>query len=117
MDSPAGVITVRERRKLSGLLIVALAPVIPQLLGSAFNIWYNAAIIGPLLATPVLKHRFIQTIIIYNCVIYPIGIWFWLKCVFFLRRALDGLRRGAVMDPEILMRAGDPVFLLRWWGA
>lgn len=58
MDSSAGVITVREPRKLSGLVIVALAPVLPQLLGSAFNIWYNAAIIGPLLAAPALKHRF-----------------------------------------------------------
>ena len=54
---------------------------IPQLLGSAFNIWYNSAIIGPLLATPILKRRFVETIIIYNGVIYPIGIWLWLKCV------------------------------------
>src|SRR5206468_5514921 len=93
------------RRCRYAILIAALAPLIPQLLGSAFNIWYNAAIIGPLLATPVLKHRFVQTIIIYNSVIYPIGIWLWLKCVFSLRPALDGLRRGAVMDPEMLVRA------------
>src|SRR4029453_1655807 len=100
MDSPAGVITMREPRKLPGLLIVALAPVIPQLLGSAFNIWYNSAIIGPLLATPVLKNRFVQTTIIYNSVIYPIGIWLWLKCVFSLRPALDGLRHGSEGGPE-----------------
>src|SRR5206468_6125810 len=101
MDPPAEVNPARERY---ALLIVALAPVIPQLLGSAFNIWYNAAIIGPLLATPVLKHRFVETIIIYNCVIYPLGIWLWLKLVFSLRPALDGLRRGSVMDSEMLMR-------------
>jgi adenylate cyclase len=117
MASPAGVITVREPRKLPGLLIVALAPVIPQLLGSAFNIWYNSAIIGPLLATPVLKSRFVQTIIIYNSVIYPIGIWLWLKCVFSLRPALDGLRRGAVMDLRMLMRARHRVIHLPWFAA
>jgi adenylate cyclase len=117
MDSSAGVITVREPRKLPGLLIVALAPVIPQLLGSAFNIWYNSAIIGPLLTTPVLKNRFVQTIIIYNSVIYPIGIWFWLNCVFSLRPALDGLRRGAVMDLKMLMRARHRVIHLPWFAA
>jgi adenylate cyclase len=117
MASPAGVITVREPRKLPGLLIVALAPVIPQLLGSAFNIWYNSAIIGPLLATPVLKNRFVQTTIIYNSVIYPIGIWLWLKCVFSLRPALDGLRRGAAMDLKMLMRARHRVVHLPWFAA
>ncbi len=117
MDPPAGLITVREPRKLSGLLIVALAPVIPQLLGSAFNIWYNSAIIGPLLATPALKHRFVQTIVVYNSVIYPVGIWLWLTCVFSLRPALDGLRRGFVMDPETLSRARHSVIHLPWFAA
>jgi adenylate cyclase len=117
MDSPAGVITAREPRKLSGLLIVALAPVIPQLLGSAFNIWYNSAIIGPLLATPALKRRFVETIVVYNGVIYPIGIWLWLKCVLSLRPALDGLRHGSVIDPGMLMRARQRVIHLPWFAA
>jgi len=117
MDSPAGMITVREHRKFSGLLIVALAPVVPQLLGSAFNIWYNAAIIGPLLATSALKHRFFQTIIIYNSVIYPIGIWVWLQCVFSLRPALERLRAGSLTDPEMLTRARRRVIHLPWFAA
>ena len=47
-------------RARHGLLFTALAPVIPQILGSAFNIWYNKTITEPLL-TPVLKQRFDQT--------------------------------------------------------
>src|SRR4029453_12088835 len=117
MDSRAGVSTAWERRRLSGLLIVALAPVIPQLLGSAFNIWYNSAIIGPLLATPILKRRFVETIIIYNGVIYPIGIWLWLKCVFSLRPALDRLRHQSLIDPGMLMRARQRVIHLPWFAA
>lgn len=108
---------MREQRKFSGLLIVALAPVIPQLLGSAFNIWYNAAIVGPLLVTAALKDRFFQTIIIYNSIIYPVGIWVWLWCVFSLRPALDRLRRGSPMDPEMLTRARRRVIHLPWFAA
>jgi hypothetical protein len=47
-----------------GLLITALAPVIPQILGSAFNIWYNATVIEPLLVSPALKQRFFETIVV-----------------------------------------------------
>ena len=46
------------RARRFGLLVTALAPVIPQVLGSAFNIWYNAIIIAPLLVTEELRHRF-----------------------------------------------------------
>jgi len=39
------------RARRYGLLVTAFAPVIPQVLGSAFNIWYNAIVIAPLLVT------------------------------------------------------------------
>ena len=117
MALPVEMTPARKSRKFSGLLIVALAPVIPQLLGSAFNIWYNAAIIGPLLATSALKDRFFQTIIIYNIVIYPIGIWAWLQCVFSLRPALEQLRHGSPIDPEMLTRARRRVIHLPWFAA
>jgi adenylate cyclase len=66
--------TSRERY---GLLLTALAPLIPQILGSAFNIWYNTTVIQPLFS-PALKQRFFETIIIYNVVVYPIGVFLWL---------------------------------------
>lgn len=117
MALPVEMTPARKSRKFSGLLIVALAPVIPQLLGSAFNIWYNAAIIGPLLATSALKDRFFQTIIIYNIVIYPIGIWVWLQCVFSLRPALERLRHGSPVEPEMLTRARRRIIHLPWFAA
>ena len=46
------------------LAVTALAPVVPQLLGSAFNIWYNLAVVEPLLGTEALKSRFLQTCIV-----------------------------------------------------
>jgi len=54
--------------KRYALLITALAPVIPQILGSAFNIWYNATVIEPMF-TPALRQRFFDTVIIYNSVV------------------------------------------------
>ena len=117
MDPPARVNPAWEPRRFSGLFLVALAPVVPQLLGSAFNIWYNVAVIGPLLATTALTHRFFLTVIIYNGVIYPIGIWLWLNCVFSLRPVFDRLRRGSMIDSETLARARRRVINLPWFAA
>src|SRR6266571_2938422 len=117
MDPPARVNPAWEPRRFSGLFLVALAPVVPQLLGSAFNIWYNVAVIGPLLATTALTHRFFLTVIIYNAVIYPIGIWLWLNCVFSLRPVFDRLRRGSMIDSETLARARRRVINLPWFAA
>ena len=52
-----------------GLIVTALGPVVPQILGSAFNIWYNVIVVDPLLVTPALKHRFFETVIAYNAVV------------------------------------------------
>gem|GEM_PF-418447 len=67
-----------------GLLLTALAPVAPQILGSAFNIWYNATVIEPML-TPALRQRFFATVVLYNAVVYPIGVYLWLKRIFSFR--------------------------------
>ncbi|HEY7001313.1 MAG TPA: hypothetical protein VH330_06195, partial [Candidatus Udaeobacter sp.] len=72
-------------RKRYGLLLTALAPVVPQIIGSAFNIWYNTTVIQPLLVSPALKQRFFETIIIYNIVAYPIGVILWLRRIFSFR--------------------------------
>jgi adenylate cyclase len=81
------------RRERYGLLLTALAPVVPQILGSAFNIWYNATVTEPLL-TPGLRQRFLQTTIIYNTVVYPVGIYVWLKRIFFFRGLFHRHCRG-----------------------
>src|SRR5437879_13923736 len=84
-----------------GLLLTALAPVIPQILGSAFNIWYNATVIEPML-TAALRQRFFDTVVVYNAVVYPVGVYLWLKRIFSFRGLLDRLQ------PDV---GGQPVQL------
>ena len=91
-------------RARHGLLLTALAPVIPQILGSAFNIWYNATVIEPML-TPPLRQRFFATVIIYNAIIYPIGVYLWLRRIasfrnLFRRLSMAGSSRSANRTPQ-----------------
>jgi adenylate cyclase len=74
-----------------GLLLTALAPVIPQILGSAFNIWYNKTIIEPLL-TPLLKQRFDRTWVFYTIAAFLIGLLLWLRRIFSFRGWLHRLQ-------------------------
>ena len=87
-------------RERYGLLLTALAPVIPQILGSAFNIWYNATVIEPML-TPALRQRFFATVVAYNAIVYPIGVYLWLKRIFSFRDLFHWLsdRVGAPRRP------------------
>ena len=73
-----------------GLLLTALAPLVPQILGSAFNIWYNASVIEPMF-TPALRQRFFATVLVYNAIVYPIGAYLWLKRIFSFRYLLRRL--------------------------
>ena len=77
-----------------GLLLTALAPVIPQILGSAFNIWYNATVIEPMF-TPALRQRFFATVFVYNAVVYPIGVYLWLQRIFSFRNLFHRLQTEA----------------------
>ena len=67
-----------KTRSRYGLVLTALAPVVPQVLGSAFNIWYNATVIEPML-TVALRQRFFDTVVVYNAVVYPVGVYLWLN--------------------------------------
>ena len=79
-----GKIDSNTARARYGLVLTGLAPVIPQILGSAFNIWYNAAVIEPML-TPALRQRFFETVVAYNALVYPIGAYLWLKRILSFR--------------------------------
>ena len=113
MDTAEKVTATRERY---GLLLTALAPVVPQILGSAFNIWYNTTVIQPLLS-PALKQRFVETIIIYNVVVYPIGVFLWLRRIFSFRGLSHGLRAGTVIDSGSLLTARRRLIHLPWFAA
>lgn len=99
------------------LAVVALAPVIPQVFGSIFNIWYNATVVIPLLDTAELRTRFVQTIVVYNTLAYPIAVWVWLKLVFSLKPAVERLRRGDAVGDAEMMRVRRRLIHLPFWGA
>src|ERR1700750_1648143 len=114
MDSAAAV---NRASKRPVLLMMALAPLIPQLLGSAFNIWYNAVIIAPMLASADLKERFVQTVIVYNLIIFPIGIFLWLTRVRSFAPALHQLQGGIDIDSSRLARLRRRLIHLPWFAA
>src|SRR5687767_568991 len=80
-------------RAVRGLLKTALAPVWPQIAGSAVNIFYNLAIVRPLL-TKALDDRFTATVLGYNLIAYPIAVAAWLWIVYSLRPTYHALLGG-----------------------
>ena len=110
----ASVTTARSRPTL---LWIALAPLIPQLLGSVFNIWYNVVAIKPLLGDGALRDRFFLTVAIYNMVAYPAGVVIWVWCLFSLRPVLKHLRESRPVAPGTLEKARRRLIHLPWWAA
>ena len=97
------------------LLITALMPVLPQLLGSAFNIWYNAKVIEPLLETEALQSRFVHTVVFFNLAVYPLAVAAWMWWVLSLRPAFRG--SPALPPPEVLLRIRQRAVNLPWFGS
>ncbi|HEY5770458.1 MAG TPA: adenylate/guanylate cyclase domain-containing protein [Terrimicrobium sp.] len=104
------------RRAKYALLVTALAPVLPQILGSAFNIWYNIVVVDPLLTTPALKQRFLQTVIFYNSLCYPLCAYAWLRLVYSLKPAFNRLQSGKGIAEATLHRMRRRVIGLPFWG-
>jgi len=105
---------VRFPSPKKALLITALAPVVPQLLGSAFNIWYNLGVVEPLLGTEALKARFLQTCIFYNALIYPAAMFLWVRKVYAIGPVLKMLSSGEQPDPLALALARRRTINLPW---
>ena len=102
-----------------GLLVTALAPVVPQILGSAFNIWYNATVIEPML-TPALRQRFFATVVVYNSIVYSVGAYLWLKRIFSFRKLFHRLQTNAAAQAaglDELTRARRRLIHLPWFAA
>lgn len=98
-------------------LVTALAPLIPHLLGSAFNIWYNMTVIDPLLVAAGLKQRFISTVIVWNAGAYPAAVMIWLWLILSLRPAYQRLAGGENIAPEQLDPIRRRLVHLPWYGA
>jgi adenylate cyclase len=99
------------------LLITALSPLLPQILGSAFNIWYNVIIVDPLLTTAALKQRFLSTVIVYNSICYPLATYLWLRLVYSLRPALTKMEHGEPISETMLQAARRRVIRLPFLGS
>ncbi|MEM1058103.1 MAG: adenylate/guanylate cyclase domain-containing protein [Verrucomicrobiota bacterium] len=105
-----------HRSAASRLWLVGLMPLLPQVLGSAFNIWYNTAAVVPQL-TAGQQERFHQTVLVFNLIIFPLGLAAWAWLVLRLRRPLKALLRGDGPKDEALERARREVINLPWWGS
>jgi adenylate cyclase len=99
-----------------GLLLTALAPVAPQILGSAFNIWYNNTVIEPLL-TSALKERFGWTWVLYTILAFLIGLVLWLKRILSFRDLFHRLCNGSAINSELLTEARQRLIHLPWFAA
>lgn len=107
-------VALKIPRPRVALIVTALAPVIPQLLGSAFNIWYNLSVVEPLLGTAELKQRFLQTCIYYNALVYPVAMFVWLRQVLSIGPVLRTLHSGGEPEPKRLIRARRRAVNLPW---
>jgi adenylate cyclase len=105
---------LRSPRPRLALIVTALAPVVPQLLGSAFNIWYNLTVVEPLLGTEALKARFLQICFVYNSIVYPIALLAWLWQVFSIGPAVKMLAAGIQPEALALARARRRTINLPW---
>jgi hypothetical protein len=105
------------RQRRFGLLVTALAPLVPQLLGSWVNIWYNAKVITPLLATEALRQRFNWTVALYNLIVFPIGITLWVRLVYSLAPGYRSLCAGESLPADQLRVLRKRLIHLPLWGA
>ena len=99
------------------LLVTALTPVLPQMLGSVFNIWYNGKVIAPLLHTEALQERFMQTVVVFNLLAYPMAVALWVRWVYVLRPAVEAAEAGGRLEGERALAARQRAVNLPWLGA
>jgi signal transduction histidine kinase len=96
------------------LLMVAGLPLLTQIVGSLFNIWYNSFHVTPFLDAAQLS-IFERSIFIFNVGIYPVSVSIWLTAVAWLRKPLVQLAAGEKVDPVRLAKAQRHAVHLPWW--
>ena len=96
------------------LLLVGAAPMAANMLGSVFNIWYNATQIEPMLSEAQLQ-RFHDCWMVFNLVIYPLAGLMWFLPLIWLMPSHRAMLAGEPVEPERLVRAQRTVVNLPWW--
>ncbi|MEI9999060.1 MAG: hypothetical protein WDO13_07770 [Verrucomicrobiota bacterium] len=70
-----------------------------------------------MLNTAMLRERFVETVIAYNALVYPLGVGLWIWLVASLLPAMREMTSpDAVPDSSLLERAQRRVINLPWWG-
>jgi hypothetical protein len=95
--------------------MVTGAFVLPMLIGSVINIWYNVTNIDPLL-TPDQRAIFMRTVTLYNGLVYPVLGGLWVCLLLTLRAPFREQTRGSIGDPGRRLAAQRMVINLPWWG-
>ena len=99
--------------KKHSLLATTVASLLPNIVGSIFNIWYNLTNIKPLL-TEDQTTRFLTVVSYYNALVYPVlvtGVVLWLWSV---RTTRAKLVQGLPVDAGELKRSQQKVINLPW---
>lgn len=97
------------------LLLVSISPVIANLLGSIFNFLYNHYQIEPVLSEAQFT-RFLNFSIIFNSVVFPLGILCWVLPIFGMRNIHKSLLENRTVDKDELLKAQRHAVNLPWWG-
>ncbi|MDX2240191.1 MAG: adenylate/guanylate cyclase domain-containing protein [Leptolyngbyaceae cyanobacterium bins.302] len=95
--------------------LVIGAPILAQLLGSLFNIWYNFTYVQPLLSAAQLA-VFWKTVAIYNPIAYLAGFTLWLWVTLSLINPCQRVMAQQAIAPQTLLKAQQRVINLPWWG-
>lgn len=95
----------------SSLWLIVLAILIPQMIGSVFNIWYNLTHTQPLL-TEDQRKIFLHVTTVYNVWVYPLLATWCMVILFSLRKPLRILLDGGM--PEKLIAHQRRVINLPW---
>ena len=95
-----------------GLWLVCAAPLLAQIIGSAFNISYNLIHTEPLL-TEAQHAAFAHAIVVYNVAVYPVLSAIWIRAVFLLRHPFQQALRGRLLAAQ--EETQRRVINLPWW--
>jgi len=97
-----------------GIWLIGIAPILPQIIGSVVNIWYNLIHIQPLMSGA--QHAvFLRTIMLFNLVVYPAAVIVWVWVLRSLWSPWNRLMHGQAVASEDLQRARRRVINLPWW--
>lgn len=107
--------SLQNAQCLLPMLWISLMLFAPQLVGSAFNIWYNLLHIEPLLTAGQLA-RFGRAIFWVNLILYPVAIAFGLCILWSLQPTLRRLCAGEPVPEQELIPARARVINIPWWG-